>query len=137
MSCAADFSCDGGSQCLAPRKLCDQSADCADGSDEGSCEAGSRVCPAGQTPCRDRRLCIHLDWRCDGLADCPDGSDELDCAAHQRRYGELSSETRSSASNRIPEPHVTTLNSDLHPGNPSHVFQPEAASLNSGSHSRP
>ncbi|XP_043192956.1 low-density lipoprotein receptor-related protein 4-like [Amphibalanus amphitrite] len=81
----SDFSCDGGSQCLAPRKLCDQSADCADGSDEGSCEAGSRVCPAGQTPCSDHRLCVHLDWRCDGVPDCPDGSDEMGCAAPQRR----------------------------------------------------
>ena len=83
---AADFSCDGGSQCVAPRKLCDGSADCADGTDEAACEAGWRVCPAGQAACRDRRVCVHLDWRCDGRADCPDGSDELDCGPHTHRY---------------------------------------------------
>lgn len=60
--------------------VCDEEADCEDGSDEASCPAPT--CRPGSFQCNDSK-CVPRLWACDGDADCLDGSDEWpqNCAA--------------------------------------------------------
>lgn len=53
--------------------VCDDEADCDDGSDEASCPP--ITCSATSFQCNNT-VCVPRLWACDGDADCPDGSDE-------------------------------------------------------------
>uniref|UniRef100_A0A8C9ZIS6 Low density lipoprotein receptor a n=1 Tax=Sander lucioperca TaxID=283035 RepID=A0A8C9ZIS6_SANLU len=60
-------------QCVSSSFVCDDEADCDDGSDEASCPVAS--CSPGSFQCNST-VCIPRLWSCDGDADCSDGSDE-------------------------------------------------------------
>jgi len=53
--------------------LCDDEADCDDGTDEASCAPAS--CSGASFRC-DNGVCVPRLWACDGDLDCSDGSDE-------------------------------------------------------------
>lgn len=53
--------------------MCDDEADCDDGSDEASCPPVT--CSSTSFQCNNT-VCVPRLWTCDGDADCPDGSDE-------------------------------------------------------------
>lgn len=72
-NCTADeFRCADG-QCISTSFVCDEDADCSDGSDEASCP--KPTCIAGSFQCNNT-VCVPQLWACDGDADCADGSDE-------------------------------------------------------------
>jgi hypothetical protein len=71
---ASDFPCADGDGCISTLLVCDDSSDCADGSDEASCVAPG-TCPAGKAPgCND--TCYTASWFGDGVCD-----SFLDCEA--------------------------------------------------------
>ena len=63
--------------CIAPTQICDGAPQCADSSDEVSCDA--HTCMESQFKCRSPARCIPLAQRCNGIKDCPDGTDEKNC----------------------------------------------------------
>uniref|UniRef100_A0A8C2ZW02 Low density lipoprotein receptor a n=1 Tax=Cyclopterus lumpus TaxID=8103 RepID=A0A8C2ZW02_CYCLU len=67
-----EFSC-GNGQCVSSAFLCDDEADCDDGSDEASCPP--ITCSGASFQC-NHGVCVPRLWACDGDADCSDGSDE-------------------------------------------------------------
>lgn len=67
-----EFRCRNG-QCVSSSFVCDDEADCDDGSDEASCPPAT--CNSASFQCNNT-VCIPRLWSCDGDADCPDGSDE-------------------------------------------------------------
>uniref|UniRef100_A0A7N6AFV1 EGF-like domain-containing protein n=1 Tax=Anabas testudineus TaxID=64144 RepID=A0A7N6AFV1_ANATE len=69
---AAEFSCRN-SQCVSSSFVCDDEADCDDGSDEASCPPVT--CSSMSFQCNST-VCIPRLWLCDGDVDCSDGSDE-------------------------------------------------------------
>ena len=68
-----EFQCDD-LNCTLPFKVCDGIDDCADGTDERSCD--QQDCLPGLFRCNNAR-CIPHAWVCDQTEDCSDGSDEL------------------------------------------------------------
>lgn len=68
----SEFRCSSG-QCVSSSFMCDDEADCDDGSDEASCPPAT--CSTSSFRCNNS-VCIPNLWACDGDADCPDGSDE-------------------------------------------------------------
>uniref|UniRef100_A0A672HJG9 Low density lipoprotein receptor a n=1 Tax=Salarias fasciatus TaxID=181472 RepID=A0A672HJG9_SALFA len=69
---ASEFRC-GNGQCVSSSFVCDDEADCDDGSDEASCPPAT--CTATSFQCNNS-VCIPRLWACDGDSDCADGSDE-------------------------------------------------------------
>uniref|UniRef100_A0A667Y261 Low density lipoprotein receptor a n=1 Tax=Myripristis murdjan TaxID=586833 RepID=A0A667Y261_9TELE len=67
-----EFRCRNG-QCVSSSFVCDEEADCDDGSDEASCPP--TTCSASSFQCNNT-VCVPRLWACDGDADCSDGSDE-------------------------------------------------------------
>uniref|UniRef100_A0A3B4ZA40 Low density lipoprotein receptor n=1 Tax=Stegastes partitus TaxID=144197 RepID=A0A3B4ZA40_9TELE len=67
-----EFRCSNG-QCVSSAFMCDDEADCDDGSDEVSCPA--TTCSSASFQCNNT-VCVPRLWACDGDADCLDGSDE-------------------------------------------------------------
>jgi len=63
-----EWMCNDGS-CVRNQKVCDQTKDCPDGSDEDFCDF----------TCNDGSI-IPLDQHCDGYPHCLQGEDEIDCA---------------------------------------------------------
>ena len=76
-----EFICNN-TRCIPKGWKCDGDQDCADNSDETSCEghevAIAHPCSAKEFTC-DNHDCIHASWKCDGDKDCIDGSDENNC----------------------------------------------------------
>lgn len=68
----AEFHCRNG-QCVSSSFVCDNEADCDDGSDEASCPPVT--CSGASFQCNNT-VCVPRLWACDGDADCDDGSDE-------------------------------------------------------------
>ena len=72
--CNAEFfQCDSGG-CVPGGTVCDFEINCLDGSDEMYC--GDLLCPSGQLPCVDNRVCVDENNTFDGVADCTDATDE-------------------------------------------------------------
>ena len=84
----AEFNCASDGTVLPLGYLCDGTADCADGSDEGL-EAGCNIgdndtnpdmfdvtCSDTQWQCWSSSQCIDVNAVCDGSSDCQDDSDE-------------------------------------------------------------
>ncbi|KAH0627733.1 hypothetical protein JD844_003874 [Phrynosoma platyrhinos] len=67
-----EFHCQSG-ECQPRGWMCDNEADCLDGSDELQC---NRTCGLDQFPCTLGGECIHYSGLCDGLPHCQDQSDE-------------------------------------------------------------
>ncbi|XP_077160383.1 SCO-spondin-like isoform X2 [Paroedura picta] len=67
-----EFHCHSG-ECQPRGWVCDDEADCLDGSDELNC---SRPCGLDQFPCQLANECIHYSRLCDGVPHCQDQSDE-------------------------------------------------------------
>lgn len=67
-----EFRCSSG-QCVSSSFVCDDEADCDDGSDEASCPP--LTCSSASFQCNNT-VCVPRLWACDGDADCSDGSDE-------------------------------------------------------------
>ncbi|XP_015268441.1 PREDICTED: SCO-spondin [Gekko japonicus] len=67
-----EFHCHSG-ECQPRGWVCDDEADCLDGSDELNC---SRPCGLDQFPCQLGNECIHYSRLCDGASHCQDQSDE-------------------------------------------------------------
>uniref|UniRef100_A0A8C4IN81 Low density lipoprotein receptor a n=1 Tax=Dicentrarchus labrax TaxID=13489 RepID=A0A8C4IN81_DICLA len=67
-----EFRCRNG-QCVSSSFVCDDEADCDDGSDEASCPPVT--CSPTSFQCNNT-VCVPRLWACDGDSDCPDGSDE-------------------------------------------------------------
>ncbi|XP_060104212.1 SCO-spondin-like [Heteronotia binoei] len=67
-----EFHCHSG-ECQPRGWMCDDEADCLDGSDELNC---SRLCGLDQFPCQLGNECIHYSRLCDGVPHCHDQSDE-------------------------------------------------------------
>lgn len=67
-----EFRC-GSGQCVSASFVCDDEADCDDGSDEASCPPVT--CSATSFQCNNT-VCVPRLWACDGDVDCSDGSDE-------------------------------------------------------------
>lgn len=67
-----EFRCRNG-QCVSSSFVCDDEADCDDGSDEASCPPVT--CSATSFQCKNT-VCVPRLWLCDGDVDCLDGSDE-------------------------------------------------------------
>ncbi|KAF5901847.1 low-density lipoprotein receptor, partial [Clarias magur] len=67
----SEFRCSNG-QCVSQAFVCDEDADCDDGSDEAKCQP--RTCSL--TAFRCNSVCLPRLWVCDGDTDCADGSDE-------------------------------------------------------------
>lgn len=68
----SEFRCRNG-QCVSSSFVCDDEADCDDGSDEKSCPPVT--CTAASFQCNNT-VCVPQLWACDGDTDCSDGSDE-------------------------------------------------------------
>nr|WRY74151.1 vitellogenin receptor 3 [Athetis dissimilis] len=81
-----EFQCSNSSICLSRSQLCDQYADCPDGSDERQAVCDTHVCFDIEFMCASGS-CISKTWRCDGVEDCSDGSDEVDCVNMTCRAG--------------------------------------------------
>lgn len=64
--------------CVLQTRFCDKTVDCADRSDEDSCESSS-ICNQADTFLCLSRDCIPLHLLCDGRPDCADNSDETYC----------------------------------------------------------
>ncbi|XP_076452135.1 basement membrane-specific heparan sulfate proteoglycan core protein-like isoform X4 [Babylonia areolata] len=75
-----EFTCDDG-YCIQSRYVCDNQADCPDGSDEKNCRPEVEPCLEGRFRCISSGVCINRRLRCNGEADCPDGSDEQYCTS--------------------------------------------------------
>lgn len=80
----AVFRCDG-NRCLRKSSLCDNIANCLDGSDENpdNCYGTTIACADTEFRCNNLQKiwkCIPKTWVCNGHADCLDHSDETDCA---------------------------------------------------------
>ncbi|KAK3101731.1 hypothetical protein FSP39_005917 [Pinctada imbricata] len=74
-----DFACTSGDIHCIPRVWrCDDSAECADGSDEENCP----VCTEMQFKC-DNNECIDATQVCDGKAQCSDSTDEAHCCSDE------------------------------------------------------
>lgn len=73
--CNAQFHC-GSGHCIPDMWVCDEQADCWDGSDERNC--GPVMCSRSQFTCTSGN-CIVAAWQCDGDNDCGDWSDENNC----------------------------------------------------------
>jgi hypothetical protein len=71
------FTCKDGTT-IGSNLLCDQRADCQDGSDEEGCP--TFACKSGKA--------VDPDLRCDGYVDCDDGSDEAGCPTFTCKDGE-------------------------------------------------
>lgn len=70
-----DFHCASG-ECVEASKVCDNTADCLDGSDEAlNC---TKVCRINEFKCYNGQ-CIAAHLKCDGNHNCNDESDENDC----------------------------------------------------------
>lgn len=69
---STEFRCRNG-QCMSFSFVCDDEADCDDGSDEASCPPVT--CSALSFQCNNS-VCIPRLWVCDSDVDCSDGSDE-------------------------------------------------------------
>ncbi|XP_063157945.1 SCO-spondin-like [Candoia aspera] len=67
-----EFHCQSG-ECQPRGWVCDNEADCLDGSDELHC---NRTCELDQFPCAHGAECIHYQQLCDGIPHCQDQSDE-------------------------------------------------------------
>ncbi|XP_063003641.1 SCO-spondin-like [Elgaria multicarinata webbii] len=67
-----EFHCHSG-ECQPRGWVCDNEADCLDGSDEVHC---NRTCGLDQFPCALGGECIHYSRLCDGAPHCQDQSDE-------------------------------------------------------------
>ncbi|XP_058038766.1 SCO-spondin-like [Ahaetulla prasina] len=67
-----EFHCHSG-ECQPRGWVCDNEADCLDGSDELHC---NRTCELDQFPCAHGAECIHYQQLCDGVPHCQDQSDE-------------------------------------------------------------
>ncbi|XP_066483571.1 SCO-spondin-like [Tiliqua scincoides] len=67
-----EFLCHSG-ECQPRGWVCDNEADCLDGSDEQECD---RACGLDQFPCALSGECIHYSRLCDGAPHCQDHSDE-------------------------------------------------------------
>uniref|UniRef100_A0ABM5GM22 SCO-spondin n=1 Tax=Pogona vitticeps TaxID=103695 RepID=A0ABM5GM22_9SAUR len=67
-----EFHCHSG-ECRPRGWVCDDEADCLDGSDELHCP---RACALDQFPCAHGSECIHYSHLCDGAPHCQDRSDE-------------------------------------------------------------
>ena len=73
--CTDMFKCPQ-SYCIPWRRICDDSFDCQDRSDEYNCK--SFVCK-GMLKCHNSSLCIHQSEQCDGIPHCPNHDDEVHC----------------------------------------------------------
>ncbi|KAJ7322393.1 hypothetical protein JRQ81_018680, partial [Phrynocephalus forsythii] len=67
-----EFHCHSG-ECRPRGWVCDDEADCLDGSDELQCP---RACGLDQLPCAQGSECVHYSHLCDGAPHCQDHSDE-------------------------------------------------------------
>uniref|UniRef100_A0A8D2L3M7 SCO-spondin n=1 Tax=Varanus komodoensis TaxID=61221 RepID=A0A8D2L3M7_VARKO len=67
-----EFHCRSG-ECQPRGWVCDDEADCLDGSDELHC---NRTCGLDQFPCARGGECVHYSRLCDGAPHCQDQSDE-------------------------------------------------------------
>ncbi len=75
----AEWPCSDGSLCIKKEYVCDDEADCYDGSDESTHICVNWTCPSTKWKCHNYLLCIYKNLVCDGYVHCPDGSDEVNC----------------------------------------------------------
>ncbi|UYV78295.1 LRP5L [Cordylochernes scorpioides] len=72
---AEEFRCHSGIQCISKTRVCDDTRDCNDGSDEA--QDCKRDCGEDELNCGDR--CLPKSQICDGTKDCSSGLDEEHC----------------------------------------------------------
>ncbi|ELU10298.1 hypothetical protein CAPTEDRAFT_114733, partial [Capitella teleta] len=73
VECYPDSFICGDNTCLSGFTRCNAFENCADGSDEESCQHN---CRENEYQCADGTCMSKSTW-CDGIPDCPDTSDEL------------------------------------------------------------
>ncbi|KAH8384977.1 hypothetical protein KR093_003920, partial [Drosophila rubida] len=89
-----EFRCRNSGECLTLAHRCNGHKDCADDSDEASCDvavggggARTRVkvkCAIDEFTCHDGEQCLSKSKRCNGHKDCNDNSDEEHCSQFDR-----------------------------------------------------
>jgi hypothetical protein len=100
--CAAPDHLCGDETCIDVFALCDDFADCADGSDEDPALCDD-ACPPSQIPGCDEDLCLFIDWLGDGICD-----DNANCEEHDWDGGDC-------LSGGCPEGQLACIGGDCYP----------------------